>query len=591
MVSRSREVKDNPNIGGFTMGKALDNVERLAAVFDEKKIAIIDNVVIFNHHLVHPVMLDMFEFMLKVERNHNLAAIFICADGPAGKLGEYERWSRSFLLSLPRILSYTLETEEKADGLSLTAGCWINLAHTFLHELRHNVSRALEVAVKGETDTPEYEESLEQDAHEYAGFTLEKMVAEKRLEMPPLNEIPYFNTAIMETLVEEIRNGERAWAGHHKRLIDNNLIYSKDAHIYTSIYDYFLDTTQQPEVYGKPLEVGPNDVRKYPLELVDKIGPSNIFDQEVMPGEQIRELFKSNFPELAVRAEEEKTKLEENPDGSITFVGDTNSPFAEEMRKRGATEEDVQRGVRNAISAGYIEKPVEKGERMDLDELEMLDSVDRTDEGDPIVDDVDEVACGIETATATQTTPVYNSREEMMRAVAANPTAHQPGHEGGIWYGPQEAARDLCMDVYARLVDHMFAVCGHQGDGLFTNAGSVVAIGMSLSGREIESGLFVSSYTVNLTSMNAVWDDCRKAGGIRGRTFKEGSLPGYDLMINWFGKVRRVRIVAQNPNKSSGVAARARAGAKIAWLIDQDAPNGQGFVGSFENGVYTPCKR
>jgi len=553
------------------MAKTLDNVDRLAEIFDEKKIAIIDNVVIFNHHLVHPVMLDMFEFMLKVERNHNLNAIFICADGPLGKLGEYERWSHSFLLSLPRILRYTLETENRADGLSLSAGCWINLAHTFLHELRHNVSRALEVVVKGETNTPEYEESLEQDAHEYAGFMLEKMVAEKRLELPPLNEIPYFNTAIMETLVEEIRDGEREWAGRHKKMINNNLIYDKGTTRYTSIYDYFLDTTQQPEVYGKPFEVGPNDVRKYPLELVNKIGPSNIFDEEVMPGEQM-DLFKN-------------PNIEKNDDGSITFIGDTKGSHADAMRAKGATEEDLQRGVRNAITAGYIEDPAEKGASMDVEELEMLDSIDKMEEGEPpIVEDEESYyppRCIGDTVAPPKQRHVDTTA---MPAPSATP-APVVGADKSM------AALAMCMDVYARLVEHMFIVSGHVANGTFLNAGAVCTVPMPLSGAEIESGLFASSYTVDVTSMSAVWDDCRKAGGIRGRTFKNGTLPGYDLMINWFGTIRRVRLVAQNPNKDSMVAAKARAGVKIVWLIDQDAPTGQGFVGCFENGVYTPCKR
>jgi len=507
--------------------KILDNVERLAEVFDEKKITIIDNVVIFNHHLVHPVMLDMFEFMLKVERNHNLAAIFICADGPLGKLGEYERWSRSFLLSLPRILSYTLETEEKADGLSLAAGCWINLAHTFLHELRHNVSRALEVAVKGETDTPEYEESLEQDAHEYAGFTLEKMVAEKKLEMPPLNEIPYFNTAIMETLVEEIRNGEREWAGHHKKLIDNNLIYSKDGHIYTSIYDYFLDTTQQPEVYGKPLEVGANDVRKYPLELTDKIGPSNVFDEEVFPGEQM----------VDTETAEVRTTARLLALADATVAKEANVEF-------------------------------------DREELELLDSMDGMEEGEEA--DYGDVICEEATGGTAQSTPAPATP-----APQAAPVVQGDAHA---------TALAMCMDVYARLADHMFAVCGSCSDGSFAKPAQLALTPMPLSGEEIDSGLFTTSYTVNLENMGAVWDDVRKCGGIRGRTFRNGSLPGYDLKINWFGKERNIRLVAQNPTKNTAPAGRARAGAKIVWLINQDDTTGNPFVGSWENGVYKPCR-
>ena len=504
--------------------KILDNEDRLVSMFEDRDIAIIDNVVLFGQSLVHPDMLDAFEHMLKAERNHDLKAIFICPDGPLDKLGEYEDWTRSFCLSLPRILSYTIETEPNRDGLSLTAGVWLNMIHTFLHELRHNINMNPKMVISAAPKTPEMEEELEEDARLFADLELERLAAKGMIEMPALAEIPWFNTHVMQLLVNEIQAGEKEWAGAHKQLIDRGVVFEKDDESYTSIREYFKATSQQPDIYEDRME--PVQLQMIAEKEVSK--PTNVFDTEVLPGEQ---------------------------------MGLFQKPILE-----GANPETV-----------IVPQEAPKGESMDVEELEMLDSIDKMEEGDPIVDDVAD--CTVETTVSSVQTPA--------------PAAPAPSATPAPVVGADKsmAALAMCMDVYARLVEHMFIVSGHVANGTFLNAGAVCTVPMPLSGAEIESGLFASSYTVDVTSMSAVWDDCRKAGGIRGRTFKNGTLPGYDLMINWFGTIRRVRLVAQNPNKDSMVAAKARAGVKIVWLIDQDAPTGQGFVGCFENGVYTPCKR
>lgn len=510
--------------------KVLDNVERLAKVFDEKKIAIIDSVVIFNCDLVHPAMLDVFEYMLKVEHNHNLQAIFISAGGPLGdRLGVYNNFSRSFILSLPKILGYTIETEAQKQGMSLTAGVWTNMIHVFLHELHHNVAKATETEVDESSD---YLECLEQDAKEYATITLEKLAADGRIEMPGLAEIPWFNTHVMQLLIDEISNGEKEWAGVHKQLIDKELVFEKGNDSYTSIREYFKDTTEMAELYsdkmtGVPLQMS---------EANQAGSPSNVFDQEALPGEQM-DMFKQNFPSFAEVAENAGLK-----------------PISE--------------GVNETVAAAPKEG------NLTAEELAMIDSVDQTYEGEPVDDDFPYEEPETVTPAPAPAAP----------APVATPVPNAPAHI-------TNTAMAMCMNVYARLVNHMFTTCGYVSNGLFVGAPQAAITPMTLSGEEIASGLFASSYTIDLNTMSPAWDDCGKTGGIRRRTFKNGTLPGYDIKINWFGTIRKVRLLAQNSNKGTPPAIRAQNGAKIAWLIDQDAPSGQGFIGSWENGVWTACKR
>lgn len=538
--------------------KVLDNQERLTKVFDDQNLAVIDNVLIFNHHLVHPVMLEAFEFMLKTERNHNLSAIFISPDKLTDRLGEYNEVTRSFIISLPKILEHTLETEGEKQGLSLVTGVWTNMIHVFLHELRHNVCLAINTITSANPDTPDYQDELEQDADEYATILLEQLAAGKKIEMPPLADIPWFNTQVMQVLVDEIAAGEKEWAGAHKKLIDQELVFSDGKDFYTSIYDYFWATTEQPELYGSGVA----------LQMVEEevTVPTNVFDQELLPGEQMS-MFKNNSATLA--------ELEANPDGSVTTITDPAGDHAQGMRERGATEEDIQRGMRNAAAM-----PMSVPEGVDQDMLEMMD-VESEDVGDANYGDV------VVEDEPVQAAPVSAAPMPAPAAPAPVATPAAPA----VAPATSNAALAMCHAVYTRLANHMFAACGHLTDGTFANPAAIAINPMPLSGEEIGSGLFATSYTINMVEMNAVWDDVSKCGGIRGRTFKNGSLPGYDLVINWFGKECRVRLVAQNSTKTSAVAAKARAGAKIVWLINQDDTTGNPFIGSWENGVYTPCRR
>ena len=91
----------------------------------------------------------------------------------------------------------------------------------------------------------------------------------------------------------------------------------------------------------------------------------------------------------------------------------------------------------------------------------------------------------------------------------------------------------------------------------------------------------LTSYHTYNTEGIKLWEKPAETGCIRGRTFSNGRLPGY--LINMGGV--KAMIIAQNPNKDSKSAEKAKQGAKIAWIIRCDGENNK-YLGKIENGVY-----
>jgi uncharacterized protein YdbL (DUF1318 family) len=84
-----------------------------------------------------------------------------------------------------------------------------------------------------------------------------------------------------------------------------------------------------------------------------------------------------------------------------------------------------------------------------------------------------------------------------------------------------------------------------------------------------------------MSDTGASWIVCHS--GIKGRTYKDGKLPGYLVQLNVSGQTRKFMLIAQNPETTSSYAARAQDGEKIAWLIDSDTNEYKALIA---NGVY-----
>jgi len=142
---------------------------------------------------------------------------------------------------------------------------------------------------------------------------------------------------------------------------------------------------------------------------------------------------------------------------------------------------------------------------------------------------------------------------------------------------------DMLRNIYTRLAEHAHQVCGFS-NGTFTNPAGVMTP-LELTEEEKASNLILGSKTT-LADGSIGYADA-KNGKIYGLLFCQGTLPAYDLLVNWAGTARKVRIVMQNAQKNSEYALRARSGERIAWVIDADEEDkSQAFKAKIINGRY-----
>ena len=156
-----------------------------------------------------------------------------------------------------------------------------------------------------------------------------------------------------------------------------------------------------------------------------------------------------------------------------------------------------------------------------------------------------------------------------------------------------------CMQaVYTRLAYTMFDKCQFNGGGAFGNPAGVLDP-VSIADIPHATEIIHSCETVNQFGQPTRMD-CN--GVVKGTIFTKKQLPAYKLFLNINGKVHKRVVVPQNPNTNSVSAKKARAGAKIVWIINADLTNAQvnalrsqgkrasKFIAKVENGQYTALK-
>jgi len=139
-------------------------------------------------------------------------------------------------------------------------------------------------------------------------------------------------------------------------------------------------------------------------------------------------------------------------------------------------------------------------------------------------------------------------------------------------------ARDVLINFYMRCYQQMFT------------AG--VLEPLHLTDAEKSLDLIVKCMVANPSGEGWIAGDVRTAGYIKGCLYSGGKVSAYDLYLNWGGTERHMKLITQNPEKQSKTAARARAGAKIVWILDADEEDAKkSFKAKIEDGVYTVLGR
>jgi hypothetical protein len=92
--------------------------------------------------------------------------------------------------------------------------------------------------------------------------------------------------------------------------------------------------------------------------------------------------------------------------------------------------------------------------------------------------------------------------------------------------------------------------------------------------------------TASVTNKSGRNENVPIAHGVVGRTFKNHTMPGYDLIMQVNGQRLARRLIVQNPWKGTQYAQSAQGGSKIMWVINIDMNND--WKGSIRDGVWVP---
>lgn len=506
-----------------------DEFAKLAEVLNTRDAMVLNETFIFNHQFLHPRMLDIFTKVLKFERNSDLNAIVICETGPGDRYGEYFKHEKIMAIYLDYTLTETFKAiENKNPEFGISPAIWLNLIFTFCHELHHNIAFVTDPEMAKITDT----EILDKQADEWALHMLEEIQRTMDAESPAIGQLPWFGTRIMQHMIEKIQAGNQIWIDQ-KEMADAGLIFNKRDDKYTSLREYYKDSSSRQiwENEGAELEL---------KATVPELGgdkepePIDAFDQATQKAEA--EMARPVTEQYELLNSLNREKIQE-----IAAEVDPNFPL-------------------NAHPTGPAGAPIDPEDLADMDMIEQLN--EPTGEAD-------------EPEDPFAGTGSYVRNDHVGDFVATGTTKSTPAQLPPGLFGIKtitEAARAMWMTLY----NHMFSVCGWQG-GKFTNPRAVYPAA-PISKDPITAGMVVKSYTVNENNQPA-WIPC--INGVHGRTFVEGTIPGYDVELTCGGQQVNIRLIVQNPAKTSQYAQRARQGDRIAWVI-----NGKDFVGLIDNGVY-----
>jgi len=576
--------------------------------------AMINDVCVFGANLLHPKMLEIIKYALVSEPDEDLQAIFMSTTGPRTNVGQYSHHTRSLVISLPQILEDAVNVMGTDDevGLSISAHIWFGIIYSLFHELHHNVALAIELrgGNKNYLDLDDdWHEAEEELAREYAEEKVEEAIIRCKAEVPEdIMDIPWIGERAMDYLVKELKD-DPDWVRTIKDRLDNGIVFENKDGAYDSLVEYFKANTEHPEKYE-------TENKGAATEMVAEL--PNLFDKKILPGEQ-RELFPDNLGgSVSPPISEEETKAIAEMTAEVLNKGKEpmhddvhdhlppeatmapeecgsvrGDPFAPEFDPPQATNEEglFDWGCWGKFPAGVTPPGWDEAQER-LDKMEKAKAAAQTAAAEqpaqtndpftvqytPQVQEEVKTFPGGRNAEQFYTETGQDTADEKMVKVEVGYKKEDGSAGYKTLYPSAEAiatARHILVGMYMRLYQQMFT-----GD---------VLTPVMLTDAEKTLGLVIGCSIWDGTK--SIYVDVSKTGTVAGLKYKNGTLPAYDLILNWGGRARRVKMIAQNPEKQSTYGARARAGEKIAWLIEV-LPGGNGdFMAKIENGVYSLCER
>jgi hypothetical protein len=501
-------------------------------------------------------MIDLIQTITSMNYKGDLNAI-IFEDNPATSknFGDYFDPGRLAVINLHRHFQNTLETlkDEKSAGkdMSIETLLWSKMINTVAHEIFHNEFFKVERESPAQTEyKPEEIEELVKDA---AFEMILDIAKEYNIEAPAIAEWGFIEKAGMAAaLLNELTEANEVWTKRQKTMKELNLILNDEEEkiFLTSLRDWYKGCTTD-----KNRATWPNDVK--PLVEVPKEDETEIIAAEPLTADDL--LIKDDVGNIGV-----------TPDNNDFVPG----------------------------SGVYNEHP------------EYVDDID--DHGDD-TNYINPAECfGTQPFQAFSPVqvqagfaPVNSAARETSASVVGFTPTPQVGNLNVTTLPVLQIgieAQVLAINSFLiRLFDRMFNTCGFRPglDNPFAapqNIYEPVFIGdiphikdlVVSADMEDPTGIhrdvdIWNRHQTNLTGTisGIIFKKTAKTIQVQGGTITEYPIPGFRFSMNKGGRLVKRLFLAQNvnkPNKTgtnySDNALKARAGSKIAWLMNADANDG-----------------
>lgn len=375
----------------------------------ETKQVTIGNVIVFGANLLHIKVLELIAFALKSEPYNDLQAIFVSKTGPKGYFGEYSKHTKSFVISIPRVLESAMEMAQSGNGISMLTACWSNIIYTIWHELHHNVAIAV-AEVENLYLGDKWEEIEEETADEYANEKLGESIFELKMELPNSSDFPIFGGRVTEILEQ---NKGTNWEREQTFMINNHIVWQDKNTQFTSLVEFY----QKAMGFTEKVE------RENPGALMDFSAVPNLYDQQTLPGER----------------RESKAICVSVP-GGVDVV------------QQPAVAQVAQKGEEESMEHYYADEDAVEDDNLDV-------NYGTDDDNVPWEEDVPfQAACAPAVAVQPQVAPAAVAP---VFAAAAVPVQHDVATVIAMLRG-----------VYTRLVEHAHAVTGFN-NGVYTNPNGI----------------------------------------------------------------------------------------------------------------------
>ncbi len=188
-----------------------------------------NGITIVGDELVPVKVLDFIECLTSSDHYKGDVVVIIFEENPqtSSKFGEYFDPGRVVMVNIQKhwknVIDKAMDLEAEESGMAMNAHLWLSLINTIVHEMLHNES----FRSQRENETPAEEdlETMEEIISEEASALIATIATKHDMEAPAIAEYGFIDAAAHIRLLAESKD---QWARNQKTMRELHLVYQND---------------------------------------------------------------------------------------------------------------------------------------------------------------------------------------------------------------------------------------------------------------------------------------------------------------------------------------------------------------------------